>query len=456
MNAHAAAAPDTRPCFGDKLAYWLGENRAGTRGVMMLSILISALVLLAEAVMAAPVPVELREPEPGRFELWREGAPYYVRGAGAIGQIERLAAAGANSVRTWDPVQTAAVIDEAQRLGLTVSAGLWIEHEHEGFNYDDDAAVQAQFERHRRTIERFKDHPALLLWGVGNEVELHATNPKVWDLVEAVAAYIKQVDPHHPVMTVTSHVPLEAIRELKQRCRSIDILGVNSYRGLTEVASAVRAAGWGGSYLITEWGCDGTWEVAKTPWDAEIEPTSTEKAIQRAHRYAAILANRSGCLGSYAFLWGQKQEGTPTWFGVFTEDGEETESVEMLAALWTGREPAGRAPRIGQLHLDQRPAAAGVCVSPGARVTAACAIVRGDELRTTWELLRERARKSVGGGAEERPAPCPLRDSHESLTTTEAGLEFSAPDEPGAYRLYVYVHAPGRQVATANFPFRVE
>lgn len=425
---------------------------------MKIQLRLAAVALLGSGVVAAPVPVKLREAAPGRFELWREGAPYYVRGAGGSHRLDRLVAAGGNSVRTWSAERTEEVLEQAQRLGLTVCAGLWIEHENQGFNYNDEAAVHAQIERHCRAVDRLKDHPALLVWGVGNEAEMGATNPKMWDVIEAVAAHIKRVDPHHPVMTVTAGVPPWAIGELRQRCPSVDILGVNSYGPLTRVADDVRAAGWRGPYVVTEWGPDGTWEVDKTPWGAEIEATSTDKAVQRTHRYAAILSDRERCLGSYAFIWGQKQEGTPTWFGLFTEAGDETESVEMLAALWSRREPAGLAPRIGPLRLNEQAAVSGVRVSPGTRVVAACAIVRGggNGSRASWELLRERAHKSTGGAFESRPETLSVRDGREALSAAEARLEFSAPAEPGAYRLFVYVHAPGSQVATANFPFWVE
>jgi hypothetical protein len=75
--------------------------------------------------------------------------------------------------------------------------------------------------------------------------------------------------------------------------------------------------------VITEFGPPGPWEVRKTSWGAPVEPTSTEKAkIYLRNHSGAIAAESAQCLGSYAFLWGHKQEATATWFGMFLPSGE--------------------------------------------------------------------------------------------------------------------------------------
>ena len=42
--------------------------------------------------------------------------------------------------------------------------------------------------RVRGEVERFKDHPALLGWRIGNELNLSSSNPDVWNAVGEVAA----------------------------------------------------------------------------------------------------------------------------------------------------------------------------------------------------------------------------------------------------------------------------
>jgi hypothetical protein len=334
-----------------------------------------------------------------------------------------------------------------------VAAGIWIEHERHGFDYDDEAAVGAQIERHKRSVDRIRDNPAILIWGIGNEVWINARNLKVWDAIEAVAAYIKEVDPHRPTMTVLPHVSREEVAAIRRRCPSIDILGVNSYGGIDVVMKEARRAGWTGPVVIAEWGSNGGWEVPTTPWGAEIEPTSTEKALQFAKRYTRILEDPAS-LGSYAFLWGSKQEMTPTWFNLFLKDGSPTAAVDMLQYLWTGSLPAETAPVITPLRLNGKPPAAGPRLAPGAAAKAAFTLVSPEPEHATvrWQCLPESRDKRIGGDKEYKPAPVEI----EFVPCGATATRFTTPTEPGPYRLFVYVHSRAGKAATANIPFRVE
>src|SRR6056297_3664909 len=98
-----------------------------------------------------PRMVEVKQVE-GNYRLVMDGEPFFVEGAGCDdGDIAALASHGANSFRTWmdSPVHIPA--DEVLRLAkennLMVMMGLNVARERHGFDYDDEAAVQAQFER---------------------------------------------------------------------------------------------------------------------------------------------------------------------------------------------------------------------------------------------------------------------------------------------------------------------
>ncbi len=55
--------------------------------------------------------------------------------------------------------------------GLTVLLGLDVACERHRFNYDDTATVKKQLDRLREEVLN-RDHPALLAWGIGNELNL--------------------------------------------------------------------------------------------------------------------------------------------------------------------------------------------------------------------------------------------------------------------------------------------
>ena len=63
-------------------------------------------------------------------------------------------------------------------MRLKVVGGIWLEHmRHDAdYDYNDDEFINKQREKVVSLVKKFKDHPALLAWGLGNEVELHVPN----------------------------------------------------------------------------------------------------------------------------------------------------------------------------------------------------------------------------------------------------------------------------------------
>ncbi|MDX1509192.1 MAG: glycoside hydrolase family 2 TIM barrel-domain containing protein, partial [Woeseiaceae bacterium] len=303
---------------------------------------------------AEPVPVELRQVD-GNWQLLRGGEPYRIRGAGGGGPLDQLAAAGANSVRTWNTDDVGPILDEAHALGMTVTVGIWLEHERHGFDYGDRKQVREQLERAREAVLRYKDHPALLLWGVGNEMEGFEAgdDPQIWAAVNEVAAMIKEIDPHHPTMTVTAELGGRRIEMVQEHVPAVDIHGINAYGGAASIAERMRKAGATKPYVITEFGPAGPWEMPTTDWGAPFEQTSTQKAEAYRRTYQqAVLDNPGMALGAYAFLWGSKMEGTSTWFGMLLDDGSRLAALDVMSELWTGNKPADLAPAIEPVTVD--------------------------------------------------------------------------------------------------------
>lgn len=401
---------------------------------------------------AIPVTVEI-SPE-GKWQLMRAGQPYYIQGVGGDDYLEKALAIGANSIRTWSPDNAQDVLDAAQKLGMTVTMGLWVQHERHGYDYNNKEKVQAQLEYFTSIVQKYKDHPALLMWGVGNEVDLFYSNTKVWDAVEDIAAMIHQLDPNHPTTTITAGLDAEEVRLIKEKAPSIDIYGINTYGDIGKVPALIRSAGWEGPYIIAEWGPTGHWEVKKTRWDAPVEQSSTEKATTYRNRYQQYIAGDADkCIGSYVFLWGQKQETTATWYGMFSNEGYSSEAVDVLEQIWTGKKPANSAPMLDSASLNQLKKGEDIILTANQKWTATAWITDpdGDRIKYEWEVVNESQDIKSGGDAESRPpAVKGLGMKKKGNTVT-----FRAPAEEGPYRLFLFAYDGNDHYAYTNIPFYV-
>ena len=388
------------------------------------------------------------------FHLLVNEKPYFVKGAGGTTYLKRLKQCGGNSIRTWSTTGVEVILDSAYMLGLTVTLGLEMALERQGFHYTDQVFVEKQFEKLKKEIIKYKDHPALLFWGIGNELELLNSRYEVWDAVEKIAAYIHSVDSHHPVTTMLAGVPLLHIREIKKRCPSLDFISINAFMDLPNVHNKLKKAGWSLPYLITEWGSDGYWESVTTSWGSFLEPTSTKKAeLIRARYRTAVLKHQNVCLGSYVFYWGAKQERTHTVFSFFNENGAENEMVELMEELWSNRVPTSRAPKIKPIGIDQLSGVSGITLLPGSIHHAFTDAwdENKDPLFFQWEIYYESNETKEGGDREERPPNL----NYLFLQSDSRQAIFNAPLQEGKYRMFVSVYDNQNKVAQANMPFLV-
>ncbi len=401
------------------------------------------------------IKVELKKTD-GNWQLYRGGKPYYIKGVGGQNYLDKAVEYGANSIRTWGAGEAIAILDEAHSKGLSVLFGLWVGCERQGFDYDDSKAVKAQLERFTEVVKEFKDHPAILMWGIGNETDLFYSDFKVWNAINDIAKMVHEVDPNHPTMTVTAGVDVAEVQLIQERAPNIDIYGINTYGGLIGLDKQMRAFGWDRPYIVAEWGPNGHWEVAKTDWGVPVEQTSTEKAESYRKRYnEGILRDREMCIGSYVFLWGHKQETTPTWYGVFLEDGTETAVMDVLEEAWSGKLPANQSPSITNITIDGKDRYASVYLRPGKEYSVKTAVndPDNDPLEFRWEMLPESTDIKSGGDLEAKPEPIKFKRKEAS---SKNELLFVAPSREGAYRMFVYIYDGNGNAATANIPFYVK
>lgn len=400
---------------------------------------------------AQPIPVELIQNEDGSWLLLRGGEPFELKGAGGENAWDLLVASGGNATRTWGVGENLMEqLDQAHELGLAVVVGHWLGHERHGFDYDNEVMVQEQFDRVKRDVMKYKDHPAVLMWGVGNEMEGFDSgdNPKIWNHVQDIALMIKEIDPNHPTMTVTAEIGGGRIESIHNIASAIDIHGINSYGGFPSVVERYRAQGGTKPVIITEFGPPGTWEVGTNSFGAPPELTSTQKADIYRDAYTNGCINQSDlCLGGFAFIWGYKMEATATWFGMFLPSGEKLGAVDVMSEIWLGEKPENLSPEIKRFELQGTE-----IVNAGEEINIELEVTdpNDDQLSIEWRVLGEATQYFTGGDAQ----AVPLEFDGVIQQSSLAGATLIAPGS-GIYRVYATIRDGNGAAAVANVPFKV-
>ncbi|MDZ7847349.1 MAG: hypothetical protein U5L96_11550 [Owenweeksia sp.] len=267
---------------------------------------------------------------------------------------------------------------------------------------------------------------------------------------------IHQEDPAHPVTTTITNFQKKRMLYLKLHVPQLDIIGINTFGRLAELAEEAEWYRWlfDEPYFLAEWAIQGPWESPESSWYTPIEPSSSEKAGLYRKYYEDYIPHKDpNFLGSCVFYWGQKQEHTHTWFGLFSEEGERSQMLESLQISWTGRFPQNYVPRADSLLIDGLSAKDTLLFSPHQKATAQLFLhdPEGDSLLTEWEILPDvwhfdyRAINTK---------PKPINGLLKNRGLRE--VRFAAPAEPGVYRLSAKVTDPKRNMyATANAAFLV-
>lgn len=423
---------------------------------------IMLLVMLSCSGSGKDAPLKVEVVKVGdKYQMLVNGQEYRIKGAGLeFGDYKSLADAGANSFRTWRTnngrQSGLEVLDIAKRNGLTVSMCIELKRERHGMDYSNADSVAAQKESIRKQVIELKNHSALLSWIIGNELNLGYSNMAVWDAVEDIAKMIKEIDGNHPVTTALAGINKKEIDYIKEHCPTLDFISIQMYGDIINLQQRIADAGWiDRPYIITEWGATGHWEMPSTSWGAPIEQSSSEKAASIAERYhKAISQDLNNNLGNYIFLWGQKQEVTPTWYGLFTDKGYKTEVIDFITEVWSGKKPVNSVPQIKSGLLDGKDKYSGIILKKDTQYNASVEALdlNNDTLEYHCEVVFESTDRKAGGDHEVRP------DSLEGLVLSSANgaIVIKSPHEVGLYRLFVYVYDGKGGVGTINFPFLVE
>lgn len=389
------------------------------------------------------------------WKLEVNGHPFYVKGVVGDEYLSKVKEYGGNSIRIgWRKEE----LDEAYSLGLNALVNLPAGAERYGFDYNDTSEIRKQTEKMVSIVRKTKDHPAVLMWAIGNELDfvppLEPFNPRVWDAVNQAAKAIHATDPNHPVMTVIGTSMMGKVADIVKRCPDLDLLGINTYGDIYTLPLTLEKYGWTKPYLISEWGPDGYWEVRKTTWGAPYEQTGLEKYICYEKKYKTAIDNGNDrCLGSYVFYWnGFKQETTHTWFCMFDSTGLESPLIGLMHQMWTGKKPENSAPLVDSLNIGNFVRYQQIVLDKETSQHAVVTVhdIDKDKLTYKWEIRPEAKYASYAGQGEKVPQPLT-----NLITMHSDRITFISPSESGPYRLFVYAYDGKGHFSTGNLPFYV-
>ena len=399
--------------------------------------------------------VHVVKDQDGHYRLTVNGELYFIDGIAGIDELELMAEAGANTARTYSvaALEDGAVLDRAYELGIKIVIGIWLRHESAGFNYrDHPEVVEAQFEEVRAAVKKYRDHPALLGWAVGNEVDKSTAVhlQEIYEHMNDVARYIHEHDPYHPTIAMLAGSSPLKIGSLRRYVPYIDIIGINTYRHIGNVQNNI--VGWAGPYLIGEYAMNQPMETQiRTDWGAIIEPDAAEKSDHFYNRYMTYIWGERdrGSIGGFAFKDTGSFRITHTWYGI-VYDGMRTPQFYAKKAAWQ-KQPIEASIIIDHVQVDGRDQLESVRLETNEVYHVLTSIRHGGpDVTYHYEIRRD-----VGLAVNTVPSVLHeiewIEDSEH-----EHGIYFRAPMHPDQYRLFVYAQDNQGNISTYSFPFLVE
>ena len=169
-----------------------------------------------------------------------------------------LRAMGCNTIKIYKPPTQIAAMDAAYLNGIYVIMDYSISWSADVSNQATRDNIKSGF---LDMVNTWKDHPAVLMWNLGNEMNAHVSSLSDWySLVNECAQAAHNVDPNHPVTAACQDVGggIETqIGSYDSSVPDMDIWSVQLYRGDSFGNLFTSFAGKSSKpLLLTEFGCD--------------------------------------------------------------------------------------------------------------------------------------------------------------------------------------------------------
>ena len=444
--------------------------RASLRLIPLWLVVVSTVLVTAGPLLERTVRVT---GTPGAYQLEVDGRPWYVQGvsfslnedpddptepltpARLAVHFRRIRALGANTIRRYgytDDLPT--ILNAARDHGLMVMLGFWLDYDVDYLHDQRRLAVYRQ--RVQEWVLRFRRHPAVLMWVLGNETwgllkktypranELFMQREAFYRFVNDLARLVKTLDPAHPVMVVDEHAPEglgASLAMFRRLVPAADVFGVNSYfeEDISHLHATVMRAQIGRPYLVAEFGPPGYWLPHRVADDLgqPVEPSDVVKARAYAANWQQyVAAHRGWNLGGNAFTWKDKHQGSFTWFGLTDSRDRLKPAYWALREVWTGQAVPSERPMVAAVVLYKR------WMRPEESFVVQTRLVPAlDPTRYRYTYLI---------------APVTMTHVTTQFTSDLPQVTLESPGTPGIYRVYVYVTTrDDRWVSTGSVTFGV-
>ncbi|RNC85032.1 MAG: hypothetical protein ED556_10710 [Winogradskyella sp.] len=306
------------------------------------------------------------------WELIVNDKPFEVKGAtfGYVDDIENydiyfkdLKSLGVNTIRLWaTDKQTIKLLDAAHKYDIKVMVGIWMRHGRPGmedddsFNYlEDNKGKEDMYTNAIKVVETFKNHPAVLVWGIGNEVYLNTATDeekKAYSLLlEKICSKIKAIDQNHLITSVEAWT--FGLDWWEKYVPSIDIYGLNSYGpGAGILSSELTKRNIDKPYIITEFGVTGEWDIKAEVNGIKQEPSDAAKYSALTDGYDQWIKPKANCLGVYMFHYSDGKDFISPW--LFTHhNGKYRPQYWGIRKAYTGENPVNYWPEIKSFSLNK-------------------------------------------------------------------------------------------------------
>lgn len=389
------------------------------------------------------------------WQLLVDGKPFPIKGAtfgydndpeNYDSYFKELNFLGVNTIRTWGTGKnTKRLLDAAQKHNIKVMVGIWMRHGRPGmeaddsFNYlEDTKGKETMYDDALKTVKMYKDHPAVLTWGIGNEVYLNmATDPEkeaYSKLLERICKDIKTIDNNHPITSVEAWT--FGLDWWQKYVPSIDIYGLNSYgAGAGFLATELEKKGIDKPYMVTEFGVTGEWDIKEKSNGIIVEPSDQQKYDAIASGYTNWIQNKANCLGVYVFTYCDGDEHMAPW--LFTHyKGAKRPQYWAIREAYTGKKPDNAVPEIETFTLPKETIKSGTWIPVNITVTDA----EQEDLEISFHYNQRT-------GSRKR------RDQINTLNyrgNLQDGFEIQLPKEHGAIKVYVTAKDTSNNIGIAN------